>query len=59
MSEPKAKATDAAGAGHAGAAGPHATSTACLYIKRLDQADMGVLRDLCVASWDEMKRGYP
>ena len=39
--------------------GPHAASTACLYIKRLDQADTGVLRDLCVASWDEMKRRYP
>ncbi len=39
--------------------GPHTTSTACLYIKRLDQTDMGVLRDLCVASWDEMKRRYP
>ena len=39
--------------------GPHTTCTACLYIKRLDQADMGVLRDLCVASWDEMKRRYP
>ncbi|MDA1321783.1 MAG: DUF1801 domain-containing protein [Proteobacteria bacterium] len=39
--------------------GPHTTSTACLYIKRLDQADMGVLRALCVASWDEMKRRYP
>lgn len=38
--------------------GPHATSTPA-YIKRLDQADMGVLRDLCVASWDEMKRRYP
>ncbi|ASD25996.1 DUF1801 domain-containing protein [Brevundimonas diminuta] len=39
--------------------GPHTTSTACLYIKRLDQADMGVLRDLCVAGWDELKRRYP
>ena len=39
--------------------GPHTTSVACLYIKRLDQADMGVLHDLCVASWDEMKRRYP
>lgn len=39
--------------------GPHTTSTACLYIKRLDQTDTGVLRDLCVASWDEMKRRYP
>lgn len=39
--------------------GPHTTSVACLYIKRLDQVDMGVLRDLCVASQDEMKRRYP
>jgi hypothetical protein len=39
--------------------GPHTTSVACLYIKRLDQVDMGVLRDLCVASRDEMKRRYP
>jgi len=39
--------------------GPHTTSVACLYIKRLDQVDMGVLRELCVASWDEMKRRYP
>lgn len=39
--------------------GPPATSTACLYIQRLDQADMGVLRDLCVAGGDEMKRRYP
>ncbi|MFS0712010.1 DUF1801 domain-containing protein [Brevundimonas phoenicis] len=39
--------------------GPHTTSTACLYIKRLDQADMDVLRALCVAGWDEMKRRYP
>lgn len=59
MSESKTKPADAADAGHAGAAGPHATSTACLYIKRLDQADMGVLRDLCIVSWDEMKRRYP
>lgn len=39
--------------------GPHTTSVACLYIKRLDQVDMGVLRDLCIASRDEMKRRYP
>lgn len=39
--------------------GPHTTSVACLYIKRLDQVDMAVLRDLCVAGWDEMKRRYP
>ncbi|WP_292033026.1 MULTISPECIES: DUF1801 domain-containing protein [unclassified Brevundimonas] len=39
--------------------GPHTTSVACLYIKRLDQVDMDVLRDLCVASRDEMNRRYP
>ena len=39
--------------------GPHTTSVACLYIKRLDQVDMGVLRALCVASLDEMNRRYP
>lgn len=39
--------------------GPHTTSVACLYIKRLDQVDMGVLRDLCIASRDEMNRRYP
>ena len=39
--------------------GPHTTSVACLYIKRLDQVDMAVLRDLCVASRDEMNRRYP
>lgn len=39
--------------------GPHTTSVACLYIKRLDQVDMGVLRELCVASRDEMNRRYP
>ena len=39
--------------------GPHTTSVACLYIKRLDQVDMGVLRELCVASRNEMNRRYP
>ena len=39
--------------------GPHTTSGSCLYIKRLDQVDMAVLRDLCVASRDEMNRRYP
>ena len=39
--------------------GPHTTSVACLYIKRLDQVDIAVLRDLCVASRDEMNRRYP
>ena len=39
--------------------GPHTTSVACLYIKRLDQVDMGVLRALCEWSFGEMKRRYP
>lgn len=39
--------------------GAHKTGVACLYIKRLDQVDKGALRDLCDASWNEMKRRYP
>ena len=39
--------------------GPHTTSVSCLYIKRLDQIDMGVLRELCEWSAAEMKRRYP
>jgi hypothetical protein len=38
--------------------GPHTTSVSCLYIKRLDQIDMGVLRELCEWSVAEMKRLY-
>ena len=39
--------------------GPHTTSVSCLYIKRLDQIDMGALRHLCEWSVAEMKRLYP
>ena len=39
--------------------GPHTTSVSCLYIKRLDQIDVGVLRELCEWSVAEMKRLYP
>ena len=39
--------------------GPHTTSVSCLYIKRLDQIDVGVLRELCEWSVAEMKRRYP
>lgn len=39
--------------------GPHTSSVSCLYIKRLDRIDMGVLRELCEASWAEMARRYP
>jgi hypothetical protein len=39
--------------------GPHTTSVSCLYIKRLDQIDVGVLGELCEWSVAEMKRLYP
>ena len=39
--------------------GPHTTGSSCLYLKRLDQVDMGVLRALCEWSFGEMKRRYP
>lgn len=39
--------------------GPHTTNVSCLYIKRLDQIDVGVLRELCEWSVAEMKRLYP
>lgn len=35
------------------------TSVACLYINRLDQIDLGVLRDLAAASLVEMRERYP
>jgi hypothetical protein len=35
------------------------TSVSCLYINRLDQIDMGVLRELAVASLAEMRERYP
>lgn len=35
------------------------TSVACLYINRLDQIDLGVLRELAVASLAEMRERYP
>ena len=35
------------------------TSVACLYINRLDQIDMEVLRELAVGSLDHMRRIYP
>lgn len=35
------------------------TSVACLYINRLDQIDMEVLRELAVGSLDHMREIYP
>lgn len=35
------------------------TSVACLYINRLDQIDMEILRELAVGSLDHMRRIYP
>lgn len=31
--------------------GPHSTGTGCLYVKRLDVLDRGVLRDLVAGAW--------
>jgi hypothetical protein len=39
--------------------GKHKTGQACLYITRLDVIDLGVLEQLCAASWAEMTRRYP
>ena len=35
------------------------TSVACLYVNRLDQIDLGVLRELAVASLAQMRERYP
>lgn len=35
------------------------TSLACLYVNRLDQIDMGVLREMAVASLAQMRELYP
>lgn len=35
------------------------TSVACLYVNRLDQIDMDVLRELAVASQAHMRKLYP
>src|SRR6185436_740832 len=39
--------------------GPHsASSGACLYLKRLNGIDMGVLKEIITASYGEMKKRY-
>jgi hypothetical protein len=35
------------------------TSVACLYVNRLDQIDLGVLREMAVASLAHMRELYP
>ena len=36
--------------------GKHSTGKACLYVKRLDQVDAGVLEKLVALSWERMDR---
>lgn len=38
--------------------GPHKTAVSCLYIRRLDQVDLGVLRAIVKRSLAEMARTY-
>lgn len=35
------------------------TSVSCMYVNRLDQIDLGVLREMAVACWEHMKERYP
>ncbi len=35
------------------------TSVACMYVNRLDQIDLGVLREMAVASLAHMRELYP
>jgi len=39
--------------------GKHKTGKSCLYVNRLDDIDMDVLRNLAQESWNEMNRRYP
>ena len=39
--------------------GKHKTGKSCLYVKRLDDIDLDVLRRLAEAAWVEMARKYP
>ena len=39
--------------------GKHKTAKSCLYIKRLDDIDRGVLREIVVASAADMRARYP
>jgi hypothetical protein len=39
--------------------GKHSTGKSCLYVKRLDQVDVGVLEGLVELSWELMNQRYP
>lgn len=39
--------------------GKHRTGKCCLYVRRLDQVDEGVLEELAALSWQTMARRYP
>lgn len=39
--------------------GPHSTGKACLYIKKLADVDLSVLRQLIAGSVEEMRRCHP
>ncbi len=39
--------------------GKHTTGKSCLYIKRLEDVDMAVLKKLIVASYKHMQKKYP
>jgi hypothetical protein len=39
--------------------GKHKTGVSCLYVKRLDDIDFGVLENLAREAWAEMNRKYP
>ncbi len=39
--------------------GKHSLGKACLYVKRLDQVDIGVLEELVALSWRCMNETYP
>lgn len=39
--------------------GPHSTGRSCLYIKRLDAIDLGVLEALVALSWKAMNARWP
>ncbi|ANY19855.1 hypothetical protein A6F68_01338 [Tsuneonella dongtanensis] len=39
--------------------GPHSTGKSCLYIKRLEKVDAGVLEELVTLSWQAMNARWP
>lgn len=38
--------------------GKHTTGKGCIYVKRLSDVDMGVLEELAVTSYEELKKNY-